>query len=185
MFRRFAIATALAVTLAPLPQAQGAFTRLAAERAAVDDALVLRALSQEAKAQRARVVGAGAMTNGILQNSYLVERFLEELEASGNFAGGDGNGGDGRRVSGVASDGEHLAIIAALRLELEVLVRLRAVAVALRSSIVRRPERAQRSLLSARTRSAWSIDRPGNMGDPEIVTECVARLETGAAAAAH
>ena len=46
MFRRFAIATALAVTLVPLPQAHGAFTRLAAERAAVDDALVLRALSR-------------------------------------------------------------------------------------------------------------------------------------------
>jgi cobalt-zinc-cadmium efflux system outer membrane protein len=61
MFRRFAIATALAVTLVPLPQAHGAFTRLAAERAAVDDALVLRALSQEAKAQRAQARATRAL----------------------------------------------------------------------------------------------------------------------------
>ncbi|MED5442485.1 MAG: TolC family protein, partial [Pseudomonadota bacterium] len=63
MFRRFAIATALAVTLVALPQAHGAFTRLAAERAAVDDALVLRALSQEANAQRAQARATRALPN--------------------------------------------------------------------------------------------------------------------------
>ncbi|MGB0267724.1 MAG: hypothetical protein ACPF9T_07770, partial [Pseudomonadales bacterium] len=63
MFRRFAIATALAVTLVPLPQAHGAFTRLAAERAAVDDALVLRALSREATAQRAQARATRALPN--------------------------------------------------------------------------------------------------------------------------
>ena len=46
-------------TLVFMPQAHGAFTRLAAERAAVDDALVLRALSQEAKAQRAQARAPG------------------------------------------------------------------------------------------------------------------------------
>ena len=61
MFRRFATAAALAVTLVFMPQAHGAFTRLAAERAAVDDALVLRALSQEAKAQRAQARATRAL----------------------------------------------------------------------------------------------------------------------------
>lgn len=63
MYRRIAITAALAVTLFPMPQAQAAFSRLAAERAAVEDALTLEALSQEVAAQRAEAHATRALPN--------------------------------------------------------------------------------------------------------------------------
>ena len=63
MYRRIVITAALAVTLFPMPQAQAAFSRLAAERAAVEDALTLEALSQEVAAQRAEAHATRALPN--------------------------------------------------------------------------------------------------------------------------
>jgi len=63
MFIRFALTAALAATLATVPPAQAAFSRLEAERAAVADALALQVLSQEAEAQRAQARATRALPN--------------------------------------------------------------------------------------------------------------------------
>ena len=168
MFRRFAIATALAVTLVFVPQAHGAFTRLAAERAAVDDALVLRALSREAKAQRAQARATRALPNSQLRlgrqpsGGYLRLGSGTHDPASGEPAPALPNGRPGQRfeaaMEGARQTAEQRALAA---LELRAALRARLIDIAWRQEqgVLLARQEAVLAQLEAQALSAFEAGR--------------------------